>query len=194
MKHLKTALAALLLWTVLPSMAQNSLPSTAKLADDNGFQQIYLNYETAPDDDEDIAPTTSVWICDKRQRTTKRLLTTNPDAQGAWDRMQNHNAVTIPMTQIAIAVKARFVTGDNKIIVEGCPDARNIYSYLIDLEQNTALQLPSNSGFVGFCGEDETYIVMQSYRYNPDIEVGGRFPVLSVYDTHGKFIKELEVR
>jgi hypothetical protein len=195
MKTIKTyALALLTAFLVSISVqAQTKLPATAKLADDNGRQQIYLNVESAPNE-EDMGGVTSVWLYDKQQRSAKRLLTSNSMAEGAWDRMANHQAASVMLDKIAAADRARFVVGESKIIVEGCPDARNIYSYLIDLEQNTACQLPSNSGLVGFCGEDENYIVMSSYRYHPDPEVGGRFPVLSVYDTNGKFVKELEVR
>ena len=189
MKYLKSAFVALMLWTVLPSTAQNSLPSTAQLADDNGFQQVYLNYDVAGKPD-----IVSVWIVNKQQQTATRLLVTNPAAQSVWDRMQDRNAVSIPLTQIAAAYKARFVPGENKVIVEGVPDARNVWSYLIDLNTKKASQLSSNSGLVGFCGEDETYIVMQSYRYNPDPEVGGRFPILQLFTTNGRFVKELEVR
>ena len=193
MKYLKSAFVALLLWTVLPSMAQNELPSRAQLADDCGFLQVYLNYDRAglEDDDPDIV---SVWIVNKQQQKTTRLLVTNPAAQSVWDRMQDRNAVSVPLTQIAAAYKARFVPGQNKVIVEGVPDARNVWSYLIDLDTKKACQLSSNSGFVGFCGEDETYIVMQSYRYNSDPEVGGRFTVLQLFTTNGHFVKELEVR
>lgn len=193
MKYLKSAFVAVLLWTVLPSMAQNNLPSRAQLADDCGFQQVYLNYDRAglEDDDPDIV---SVWIVNKQQQKTTRLLVTNPAAQSVWDRMQDRNAVSVPLTQIAAAYKARFVPGQNKVIVEGVPDARNVWSYLIDLNTKKACQLSSNSGFVGFCGEDETYIVMQSYRYNSDPEVGGRFTVLQLFTTNGRFVKELEVR
>ena len=193
MKYLKSTFVAVLLWTVLPSMAQNNLPSRAQLADDCGFQQVYLNYDRAglEDDDSDIV---SVWIVNKQQQKTTRLLVTNPAAQSVWDRMQDRNAVSVPLTQIAAAYKARFVPGQNKVIVEGVPDARNVWSYLIDLDTKKACQLSSNSGFVGFCGEDETYIVMQSYRYNSDPEVGGRFTVLQLFTTNGRFVKELEVR
>ena len=193
MKYLKSAFVAVLLWTVLPSMAQNSLPSRAQLADDNGFQQVYLNYDRAgiEDDDPDIV---SVWIVNKQQQTATRLLVTNPAAPSVWDRMQDRNAVSVPLTQIAAAYKARFVPGQNIVIVEGVPDARNVWSYLIDLNTKKACQLSSNSGLVGFCGEDETYIVMQSYRYNPDPDEGGRFSVLLVFTTEGRFVKEMEVR
>ena len=193
MKYLKSTFVAVLLWTVLPSMAQNNLPSRAQLADDCGFQQVYLNYDRAglEDDDPDIV---SVWIVNKQQQKTTRLLVTNPAAQSVWDRMQDRNAVSVPLTQIAAAYKARFVPGQNTVIVEGVPDARNVWSYLIDLDTKKACQLSSNSGFVGFCGEDETYIVMQSYRYNSDPEVGGRFTILQLFTTNGRFVKELEVR
>lgn len=193
MKQLKSLFVALLLMTGMTSTAQTKLPSTAQFAADNGYQQIYLNVERAATEDEP-AGITSVWLFDKQQQKATRLLTTNPDAQGAWDRMKNHNAVSVPLTQVATADRAFFVLGENKVIIEGVPDARNVWSYIIDLNTKKACQLSSNSGLVGFCGEDETYIVMQSYRYNPDIEVGGRFPVLLVFTTDGRFLKELEIR
>lgn len=181
------------LFTSISVQAQTKLPATAKLVDDNGDKQLYLNVERAASED-DLGGVTSVWLYNKQQNTTTRILVSNPEAQGAWDRMQNHNAVPVAMNQVAAADNARFIVGDSKIIVEGCPDARNIWSYIIDLNTKKAVQLSSNAGLVGFCGEDETYIVMSSYRYNPDPEVGGRFPVLLVFSTEGRFMKELEVR
>ena len=126
--------------------------------------------------------------------TAQTKLPANPDAEGMWGRMQDRNAVNVPLTQIAAAYKARFVPGESKVIVEGVPDSRNVWSYVIDLNTKKAFQLSSNSGLVGFCGEDETYIVMQSYRYNPDPDEGGRFSVLLVFTTEGRFVKEMEVK
>ncbi len=43
------------------------------------------------------------------------------------------DAVDVPLSQIAAADKAIIVSGDDvKIIVEGCPDGRNIWTYIID--------------------------------------------------------------
>ena len=194
MKQLKSLFTVLLLMTAMSSKAQTKLPATAQLADDNGFQQVYLNYDRAGDEDEGTPDIMSVWIVNKQTKTATRLLVTNPDAEGMWGRMQDRNAVNVPLTQIAAAYKARFVPGESKVIVEGVPDSRNVWSYVIDLNTKKAFQLSSNSGLVGFCGEDETYIVMQSYRYNPDPDEGGRFSVLLVFTTEGRFVKEMEVK
>ncbi len=191
MKVVMLLLTAMLVCS-MHTQAQN-MPATARLADDNGQQQLFLNTERAAGEDEP-GGVTSVWIYDKRQQKVTLLLTSNPDVEGAWDRMEDGNTASVSLTKVAAADRAWFVPGEGKIIVEGCPDARNVWSYIIDLQQKTVCQLSSNAGFVGFAGEDETYVVMQSYRYNPDLEVGGRFPVLRLFTTDGRFFKEFEVR
>lgn len=188
MKKLLTTFLLLMMMSGLS--AQNTLPATAQCVSDDGQRKLYLNLERKATED-DPANVMSVWLTENG-RTTK-LLTTNPSAEGAWSRMTGGNAASVDIRQIATADKAIFIPYDqNLIYLEGCPDARNVYSYILNISTNTAIQLPSNAGVAGLVGEDETYIVMQSYRY--DYENGGRYSVLQVYDLNGQFFKELSLQ
>jgi hypothetical protein len=183
---------AILFMTMNSMQAQTALPTTAKCVSEEGSLKLYLNQESKATEDEP-ATVMSIWLTDKG-RTTK-LLVTNPMAEGVWSKMTNGHAAPVDIRQIAAADKAMIIPYDNNLVyIEGCPDARNVYSYILNLSTKSVIQLPSNSGLVGFVCEDDAYIVMQSYRYNPDPEVGGRFPVLLVYDLNGKFFKELSLQ
>ena len=77
----------------------------------------------------------SVWLTNKRTGKVFRVCVTNPMAEAQWGKMNGEkaDAVDVPLSQIAAADKAMIVSGDDvKIIVEGCPDGRNIWTYIID--------------------------------------------------------------
>lgn len=83
----------------------------------------------------------SVWLTNKRTGKVFRVCVTNPMAEAQWGKMngEKSDAVDVPLSQIAAADKAMIVSGDDvKIIVEGCPDGRNIWTYIIDPHTGTA--------------------------------------------------------
>ena len=71
-----------------------------------------------------------------------------------------------------------------KIIVEGCPDGRNIWTYIIDPYTGTAKQLPSSEGVISF-DSDKREIIAASYGYDLD----GRYTVNKAYSVEGKFLR-----
>ena len=99
-------------------------------------------------------------------------------------RGENANAVDVSINDIAAADKAMFAPGDvAKIIVEGCPDSRNIWTYIIDTTNLTAKQLPSTEGVVAI---ENGEIIAASYGYYSE---GGRYTYNCAYDDNGQFLR-----
>ena len=73
--------------------------------------------------------------------------------------------------------------------VDGCPDARNVWSYILDVsdpDDVKAIQFPSTEGFISFDVPGKK-IHLGAYRYH---EEGGRYSVEKVYTIDGKFVSE----
>ena len=129
----------------------------------------------------------SVWLTNKRTGKVFRVCVTNPMAEAQWGKMNGEkaDAVDVPLSQIAAADKAMIAPGDDvKIIVEGCPDGRNIWTYIIDPYTGTAKQLPSSEGVISF-DSDKREIIAASYGYDSD----GRYTVNKAYSVEGKFLR-----
>ena len=75
---------------------------------------------------------------------------------------------------------------NRKIVVEGCPDGRNVWTYIIDLNKRKAIQLPSTEG-VQEIDMDKGEIIAASYGYYPE---GGRYTVNKAYSLEGKFLRQ----
>jgi hypothetical protein len=71
-----------------------------------------------------------------------------------------------------------------KIIVEGCPDGRNIWTYIIDPYTGKAKQLPSSESVISL-DTDKKEIIAASYGYDSD----GRYTVNKAYSVEGKFLR-----
>ena len=87
------------------------------------------------------------------------------DVRSVWNKMSGKDAdgVSVALTQIAAADKAMIAPGDvSKVIAEGCPDGRNIWTYIIDPYYGTAIQLPSTEGVVSLDWEKKE-IIAASY-------------------------------
>ena len=166
----------------------DDLPESAVLQERLGSLLLYVNVEAAPDEDNPEG-TYSVWVASEERVIVAKVLTTNPTAAASWDKMTGKDAsgVEVPMNLIAAASSAKFASEDGcKIIVEGCPDSRNIWTYLIDLEKRTAIQLPSTEG-VQDIDMEQGEIIAASYGYYDE---GGRYTVNKAYSLDGKFIRQ----
>ena len=100
--------------------------------------------------------------------------------------MQDGNGIAVPMDEIAAGncFNTLFIPWDaDKIFVEGCPDGRNVWSYIIDTISKQAIQLPTNEGLIAIDPEKQE-IHMSNYLYDPD---GGRYSVERVYTIDGRF-------
>lgn len=166
------------------------MPKTAVRQQNAHFQYaVYINVDKLASGEGEMDDVRSVWLADERTGTVIKVCVTNPMAEAQWSKMSGKVAdgVSVPLTQIAAADKAMIVPGDvSKVIVEGCPDGRNIWTYIIDPYQGTAIQLPSTEGVVRLDWEKKE-IIAASYGYDDD----GRYSVNKVYSPDGKFLRRI---
>ena len=162
-----------------------SLPDGSVKADEaNGLSVFTKLVQKASEDNP--AETKSLWLYDQKTGHVDSLFTTNPRAELRWSDM-NGSPVEVPLTQIAAADKVCFVPGHPQLLlVEGCPEARNIWTYIVDLSSKTARQFPSTEGLIAFSASGDT-LLLGAYRYH---EEGGRYSVVRTYTLSGQFIKE----
>ena len=166
------------------------MPKTAVRQQNAHFQYaVYINVDKLASGEGEMDDVRSVWLADERTGTVIKVCVTNPMAEAQWSKMSGKVAdgVSVPLTQIAAADKAMIVPGDvSKVIVEGCPDGRNIWTYIIDPYQGTAIQLPSTEGVVRLDWEKKE-IIAASYGYDDD----GRYSVNKAYSPDGKFLRRI---
>ena len=73
-------------------------------------------------------------------------------------------------------------------MVEGIPDRRNVWSYILTIGDREAILLPSNAGLIGFA-QEEGLLVMESYDY---YQQGGRFSRVEAYNPDGYRIASMK--
>lgn len=170
-------------------MDLSELPKTAVMQERLSNFVLYVNEETKPNEDE-TAGCYTVWLADERSDKLFRVLLTNPTAAAPWEELQQKKGgVEVPMHLIGTASSAKFASKDgSKIVVEGCPDARNIWTYIIDLEKHTAIQLPSTEG-VQEIDVNKGEIIVASYGYYPAPDYG-RYTYNEAYSLNGKFLRQ----
>ena len=76
------------------------------------------------------------------------------------------------------------------MVVEGCPDSRNIWTYIIDVNTLTAMQISATEG-VQECDWDRKEIIVSSYGY---YEEGGRYTYKKAIDVNGRFLRQVGER
>ena len=166
----------------------SEMPKTAVRQENAHFQYaVYVNVDKPASGEGEMDAVRSVWLADERTGTVIKVCVTNPMAEVQWSKMSSKDAdgVSVALTQIAAADKAMIAPGDvSKVIVEGCPDGRNIWTYIIDPYQGTAIQLPSTEGVVSLDWEKKE-IIAASYGYDDD----GRYSVNKAYSLAGKFLR-----
>ena len=167
----------------------SEMPKTAVRQDSHFQTAVYVNVEQRPTEDGDEG-IYSVWLADERVGTVRKILTTNPTAAPAWEEMtkENSDAVEVPIHLVATAEKAYLAPGDvSKIIVEGCPDSRNVMTYIIDTQTHTAKQFPSTEGLQSR-DRNKKEIILASYGYYPAPDYG-RYTYNRAYSLDGKFLR-----
>ena len=169
----------------------DEMPKTAVRQPGAYFQHaVYINVDRPSANEGEVEAICSVWPADEKAGPVIKVCVTNPMAELQWERMKGRDAdaVDVPITQIAAADKAYLLPGDvSKVIVEGCPDSRNIWTYIIDPYTQTAKQLPSTEGVVNLDWEKKE-IIAASYGYDDD----GRYTVNKAYSVDGKFLRRGE--
>ena len=173
-------------------MDASALPQTAKLVDNRGQLALYVDENQTPTEDNPNAYYT-VWLVDENANTLQRVCYTNPTAAAPWEEMSGEkaDAVEVPINLIATAEQAYFAPGKGtKILVEGCPDGRNIWTYIIDMDTHTAKMFPSNEG-MNRMDYDNNEIILATYGYYAE---GGRYTFLRAYSPSGKYLRNVGER
>jgi hypothetical protein len=166
----------------------DEMPKTTVRQPDAHFQHaVYVNIDKPASGEGEMDAVYSVWLADERAGTVIKVCITNPMAESQWQKMNGKDAVDVPITQIASAEKAYIAPGNvSKVIVEGCPDGRNMWTYIIDPYKGTAKQLPSTEGVVTLEWEKKE-IIAASYGYDDD----GRYSIKKAYSLEGKFLRRV---
>lgn len=168
-------------------MDLDNLPTTAKKVDSYFQYAVYLNKESLGDKESGLEPEMTVWLVNERWGTAVMACRTNPTASAQWEQMtgDDPDAVDVPLHLIATASEAWLAPGDmSKVIVQGCPDGRNEWTYIIDTFNHTAKQLPSTEGVQNLDAENKE-ITVASYGYDDN----GRYSFKRVYSLDGKFLR-----
>lgn len=169
---------------------EQTLPNTAVQKDENAEVILYTNLDIAPTDDSNSQA--SVWLKYKKSGKVRFLFNTNNDAKLRWEEMKDGNGITVPIEDIAAGEcdNCRLIPWDkDKIFVEGCPDSRNIWSYIYDIRSQRAIQLPSTEGLLDIDTASHLFN-MSLYRYHPE---GGRYSVKRSYTIDGKYTGKEQV-
>ena len=158
------------------------LPDDAELKDEDDDRELYVNVDGVGSENGQY----SVWLRDKNTGFVTCILVTENIAEPRWAQMQDGNGIKVAIDQIAAGncFTTLFIPWDaDKIFVEGCPDDRNVWSYVIDMSTKEAIQLPTNEGLVAIDPEKQE-IHMSNYQYAPE---GGRYSMERVYTIDGRF-------
>jgi hypothetical protein len=103
------------------------------------------------------------------------------------------HSVSIPLDSIPTITKVTILSWVNeplKLIAEGSSDYRNVESFIINEDSDSAICLPTNRGLIGI-SEEDGLLIMQSYDY---YENGGRYNVIEAYDDRGNRISSMNAK
>lgn len=172
------------------SRLRQGIPSKAQFVDENDYYEVFVDEEVPAKDWMDVAKV-SLWLYNKSTKGSSRLLTTVKPESFWWYQSDGINGVDYPIDSIT-AIHKIIPVDSTTLIVEGCPDNRNLFSYIIDIPNRKATYIPCNSGIVGFTSE-EGLIIGQSYRYVSDPDIAGRYTYLQVFDWNGNQVAHLDL-
>lgn len=169
------------------------LASNKVFVAENGEVQIFREVVGSADPSPGVAPVVAIWVMDKATGEENKLLQTVNHAGNCWYVADGKQAVEIPIDSLYAASNVYLIRDKPlKLIVEGCPDYRNIYSYIVDVEERKAWYIPANSGYLGSTSE-EGFLIFQSYRYVSDPDVAGRYTFLHIFDENGTMVESLDL-
>ena len=171
----------------------SGIPSTAQSVAENEDYVIFLNDEATGDSIEGLGSVKQVsfWTYDKSKKSAKKLMISNPHADGSWFSMEH--SVTIPLDSIPTISKVTILSWRGeplKLLAEGCSNYRNVESFIIDINSDQAICLPTNRGLIGI-SEEDGLLIMQSYAY---YEGGGRYNIIEAYDQQGNRITSMDAK
>lgn len=134
----------------------------------------------------------ALWLRNKNTGAeTKILQTIRPDWH-CWYMSDGTEFHPVPFDSLLVASRVYIHNLEPlQLIVEGCPDCRNEFSYFVDVPSRKAWYVPANSGYLG--GTEEGYMIFQSYRYVSDPDIAGRYTFLQIFDETGCMVDSLDL-
>jgi hypothetical protein len=170
------------------------LPEDAILRAESDHYRFYTSVaRPASEEDPEVL---ALWIKDRGEaEETRWICTTFAYAEPKWELMKDKNAIPVSIGSGDIACAENIIAvpwNADLFYVDGCPDARNIWSYILDVsdpDDIKAIQFPSTEGFLSFDTENKR-IHLGAYHYR---EEGGRYSVDQTYTIDGRFIEEHEI-
>lgn len=142
-------------------------------------------------DEYDVAEV-ALWIRNKNTGAETKILQTVRQDWHCWYMSDGTEFYPVPLDSLHIASKVYIHNLEPlQLIVEGCPDCRNEFSYFVDVPSRKAWYVPANSGFLG--GTEEGYMIFRSYRYVSDLDIAGRYTFLQVFDETGCMVDSLNL-
>lgn len=192
MKINKIIILLTLTTAILAGCQKRKNPSIDRtiLAENDSVAILYQVVDSAKDE-YDI-PEVAIWIENKTtKQQTKLYQTVRPDWH-CWYMGDGNQFYPVPIDSILVTSRVSIYNYDPlQLIVEGCPDMRNEFSYFIDVPSRKAWYVPANSGYMG--GTEEGYMVFRSYRYVSDPDIAGRYTFLQVFNDNGVMVDSLDL-
>ena len=165
------------------------LIQTCERADSYQQYAVYVKELVEPTE-EDMAGVYEVWLADERTGEARLVCRTNPKLEVPWSKV-GKDAADVPIDEIVTASEAWLAPGDvSRVIVQGCADARNISTYIIDPYKGTAKLFPTLEG-VDVLDHEKKEIILSTYGY---YEEGGRYTYKKAYDLDGHYLRDASER
>jgi len=170
----------------LCSCNKSEIPQTAYVTAEDETVAVYLNKE-----DTNEIPQVSLWLRYKESGEEKKLILTHPNSRRDW--WTYDSSIVISTDSIATISRVTILSYRNnplKLLVEGCPDYRNVESFIVSEDNDSAIMLPANEGLLGVAIEEDL-LIMETYDYYND---GGRYSKIDAYDFNGKLINSMNAK
>ena len=169
------------------------IPSTAYTIAENDSVIVFLNDEAIEDSVDGLPPLkqVSLWSYHKNKKEGRKILLSHPHTNMAFLNMEH--SVSIPLDSIPTITKVTILSWPNeplKLLVEGCSDYRNVESFIINEDSDSAICLPTSRGLIGV-SEEDGLLIMHSYDYYED---GGRYNIIEAFDVKGIRVSSMNVK
>lgn len=169
------------------------IPSSAYAVAENDSFIVFLNDEAIEDSIEGLPSIkqVSLWMYSRNKKEGRRILLSHPHTNMAFLNMEH--SVCIPLDSIPTITKVTILSWPNepmKLLAEGCPDYRNVESFIINEGSDSTICLPTNRGLIGI-SEEDGLLIMQSYDYYED---GGRYNIIEAFDVKGIRVSSMNAR
>ena len=169
------------------------IPSSAYAVAENDSFIVFLNDEAIRDSIDGLPPLkqVSLWSFHKNKKEGRKILLSHPHTKMAFLNMEH--SVSIPLDSIPTITKVTILSWSNepmKLLAEGCSDYRNVESFIINEDSDSAICLPTSRGLIGV-SEEDGLLIMQSYDYYED---GGRYNIIEAFDVKGIRVSSMNVK